>query len=307
MRTFIIFLSFGILSLGLQAQKPQNYDQYIEDELIDYSLLLKYKDSINLSNNQVKKLKSFYDGNDFNFEESSRKYAQSMQLLKSAIDNGKSREEVLTIFSDVLALESDIKRNKLGFLLHSREILTDNQRKQLRLIGRSNQLTIKSNGEGYLGNYFSEIKPVFKIVSPNGTEVFVKESLLSKINYSDIQTIDVEKGVDLDIDGFKLLNQNLITIKTSKNISEDNFKLRIRGESSVVDFSMQPLIIINHNGITKIMDNMKLGGNMESINPDEINSIEVIKGEKAIDLYGNKGKSGVIVITLKKESKYKIE
>jgi len=308
MRSIILIIVFGVVSLSIKAQKKQSYDQYIEDELIDYSLLLKYKDSINLTDNQVKKLKSFYEGNDFNFQNYTKKYDQSMQKLKNSINNGETRSEVMSVFSEVLVLENEIKRNKLGFLLHSREILSDNQRKQLRLIGRSNQLTVMSNGDGYFGNYFAEIKPVYKIVNPNGTELYVKESLLNKIDYSDIKTIDVEKGVDIEMDGFKLLKQNLITIRTSKNVSDSEIKLKLQGSNSLLGFvALQPLMIIKHRGKTQILDRVDVGNKMNALNPQEINSIEVIKGEKALELYGAKGKPGVVVITLKQESKYKIE
>lgn len=293
--------------MNMLAQKTHSSDQYIEDELIDYSLLLKYKDSINLSESQIAKLKSYYENNDFDFNKSSQAYNQSMLNLKNAIDNGMPREEVMSIFSDVLVLESEIKRNKLGFLLHSREILTDNQRKQLRLIGRSNQLTIKLNGDGYFWNYFSEIKPVYKIVNPDGSEIFIKESILSRIDYADIQSIDVDKEVAVEIDGFKLMNQNVITIRTNKSVSDQKIRLKVHDSASAVDFSMQPLMIIKHKGVTKMLDKVKLSDEMNGLDPDDIKSIEVIKGEKALSLYGTKGKPGVVVITLKEKSKYKIE
>ena len=38
---------------------------------------------------------------------------------------------------------------------------------------------------------------------------------------------------------------------------------------------------------------------MESIDPNTIKAINVFKGETAIEKYGEKGKNGVIVITLK--------
>ncbi|MBA5629693.1 DUF6146 family protein [Moheibacter lacus] len=41
---------------------------------------------------------------------------------------------------------------------------------------------------------------------------------------------------------------------------------------------------------------------VEKINPDEIESINVLKGEKAIEKYGDEGKNGVIEIILKKKT-----
>jgi len=39
---------------------------------------------------------------------------------------------------------------------------------------------------------------------------------------------------------------------------------------------------------------------MNSLHPDSIESINVLKGESALENYGEEGKNGVIEITLKK-------
>jgi TonB-dependent SusC/RagA subfamily outer membrane receptor len=53
-----------------------------------------------------------------------------------------------------------------------------------------------------------------------------------------------------------------------------------------------PLIIVDG----KEVSNKKV----EDINPDDVESMNVLKGESATELYGDKGKNGVIVITTKK-------
>jgi len=45
---------------------------------------------------------------------------------------------------------------------------------------------------------------------------------------------------------------------------------------------------------------------MEYINPDDIESVTVWKDKKAMKLYGEKGKFGVIIITTKNISKRKL-
>jgi len=52
-----------------------------------------------------------------------------------------------------------------------------------------------------------------------------------------------------------------------------------------------PLYIVNKTFISK--------EEMTNINPDDIKSINVIKGDKAVGLYGEKGKNGVVAITMK--------
>nr|WKN37286.1 SusC/RagA family TonB-linked outer membrane protein [Tunicatimonas sp. TK19036] len=91
-------------------------------------------------------------------------------------------------------------------------------------------------------------------------------------------------------------------------------KVRIRGQSS---FSGQnnPLIVIN--GVPVDNSNYAIGGNfgnraqnssdggdgLSSINPDDIESMTVLKGGTAAALYGSRAKDGVIMITTKTGSR----
>jgi hypothetical protein len=56
----------------------------------------------------------------------------------------------------------------------------------------------------------------------------------------------------------------------------------------------KPIIYLNNKDgkLTKIED-------MESINPDQISSVEVLKDKMAIDRVGIEGKNGIVIITLK--------
>ena len=60
----------------------------------------------------------------------------------------------------------------------------------------------------------------------------------------------------------------------------------------ISDDGEQPLMIID--GIEK--PNMK----MDDVDTDDIEKIEVFKGEKAVEKYGDKAKDGVVIITTKK-------
>lgn len=72
------------------------------------------------------------------------------------------------------------------------------------------------------------------------------------------------------------------------------FPRKVINISSVLDMNTvsDPLIIVDGRE-TK---------NMNDINPDHIESIDVLKGKSGTDLYGEKGKNGVILVTTKKES-----
>ena len=41
---------------------------------------------------------------------------------------------------------------------------------------------------------------------------------------------------------------------------------------------------------------------MNNINPETIDKVEVLKGDDATEKYGDKGKSGVVLITTKKKN-----
>ncbi len=76
--------------------------------------------------------------------------------------------------------------------------------------------------------------------------------------------------------------------KTSGNPGDDA-KIRIRGVNSVSG-NNNPQIIVD--GI--------FGGDLGSINPNDISSIEVLKDASATAIYGSRGSNGVILVTTKK-------
>ena len=88
------------------------------------------------------------------------------------------------------------------------------------------------------------------------------------------------KNEEVQVIGYgKIQNEN------QNNQPNSGFKIRSSGEDI-------PLIV--KDGI--ISPNQK----MEDINPNDIESINVLKGESAISKYGEKGKNGVLEMTMKK-------
>ena len=73
-------------------------------------------------------------------------------------------------------------------------------------------------------------------------------------------------------------------------ISDDNKKVKIKIDSN----KMKPIIIIDG-------EEMGLDFDMSSIDPDSIESINVLKGQKALQKVGDKGSNGVIMIQMKKQ------
>jgi TonB-linked SusC/RagA family outer membrane protein len=81
-------------------------------------------------------------------------------------------------------------------------------------------------------------------------------------------------------------------------------RMRIRGSSSI-NASSQPLFVID--GIPISTENMNgLGSNtnpLAALNPNDIESIEVLKDASAAAIYGSRGANGVVIVTTKKGSK----
>ncbi len=89
-------------------------------------------------------------------------------------------------------------------------------------------------------------------------------------------------SAEVEVIGYgKIQNEN------QNNLPNSGFKIRSSGGDI-------PLIV--KDGI--ISPNQKI----EDINPNDIESINVLKGESAISKYGEKGKNGVLEVTMKKQS-----
>ncbi|AZQ64345.1 SusC/RagA family TonB-linked outer membrane protein [Flammeovirga pectinis] len=82
--------------------------------------------------------------------------------------------------------------------------------------------------------------------------------------------------------------------------------IQIRGQSTITG-NLQPLIIvdgmpINNSNIGEGTDGVTQQSRMNDINPNDIESMQVLKGASAAALWGSRAANGVIVITTKKGS-----
>ncbi|GEO22176.1 Spy/CpxP family protein refolding chaperone [Cyclobacterium qasimii] len=104
------------------------------------------------------------------------------------------------------------------------------------------------------------------------------------------------KGVS-DIDKYDFSNKPLVvgplTIVDGKN---PNVKMSVSGDSE-----NSPLMLLStKDGMVEIED-------IEKINSEDISGMSVIKNKWATDKYGEKGKNGVLIITLKKDMQEQFE
>lgn len=68
-------------------------------------------------------------------------------------------------------------------------------------------------------------------------------------------------------------------------------KIRIRGTNSITG-NNQPLVVIDEY----------IGGSLETLNPDDIESIQILKDASATAIYGSRASNGVVIVTTKKGS-----
>lgn len=105
----------------------------------------------------------------------------------------------------------------------------------------------------------------------------VSQTELKTLNNEDVDNISVLKGQSgIEVYGDKGKNGVIIINKTKKDWSDVDALLIIDGEE-------------------------KTKKDMDALSSDQIESISVLKGQSGIEAYGDKGKNGVIIITLKKE------
>lgn len=92
-----------------------------------------------------------------------------------------------------------------------------------------------------------------------------------------------------------------VQINTSSGLVGDNVNIRIRGAASISSGS-QPLIVMD--GVPLVQGDLGQLYNpanaLADLNPNDIESIEVLKDASATAIYGSRGSAGVLLITTKK-------
>ena len=119
----------------------------------------------------------------------------------------------------------------------------------------------------------------------DGKELNQKE--VEKLNPNEIKSISVLKDKSATSKYGEKGKNGVILIETKKG----DQKIQIKSEMKL-DGANPPLIYIDGKEAAK--------NAMEELDPNTIDSIEILKGESAASKYGEKGKNGVILIKLKK-------
>jgi bla regulator protein blaR1 len=135
----------------------------------------------------------------------------------------------------------------------------------------------------------------FKLTNKNGTEpLYVIDGkittgeALSKLNPNEIESVEILKDKSATVLYGEQGKNGVVLVKTKKTTTflSDNSAITFKRKTKE-----EPLYVVN-DVITTIQA-------VEKIIPSEIESVDVLKDNTATDLYGEKGKNGVIIIITK--------
>jgi len=121
---------------------------------------------------------------------------------------------------------------------------------------------------------------------------------------------EISKGHDLNIASSLSGNISGVDVEQSAAGAGGSTKITLRGDKNITSTN-QPLFVIDGVPMANYQTSdaqgfyggRDSGDGLSNINPDEIESMTVLKGANAAALYGSQGSNGVILITTKKGKK----
>lgn len=143
-----------------------------------------------------------------------------------------------------------------------------------------------------------ELNIVLKPVDSSLDEVVVVGASMKKSDLTgSVSVVDADKLTESPVTTVNEALQGKVAgvfVNTSAKPSDDA-SIKIRG-SNTINSGATPIYVID--GV--VMDNGSFGGTFNSVNVNDIASIQVLKDASATALYGSRGANGVVLITTKK-------
>jgi beta-lactamase regulating signal transducer with metallopeptidase domain len=228
--------------------------------------------------------------------------ADTIKIKKSTSGNDSKK----VIFNDSKQTSNNDSKQAAGNTIIIKT--TDNKRVELdtiiirRSVNDSTRAVIKTKINTFV--YTSDSvknNRVATFSSKNGDSLNVllfvdgveKDTMFIKqIDSKDIKEVRVFRGAKATAEFGEKAKNGVVVITTKGDFKESKGTLSANVAVRVSDRSDNPLYVID--GVVQDRASSK------DIEPKSISSIKVLKGEAAIKEYGEKGKNGVILITLKK-------
>jgi hypothetical protein len=260
--TICMIFSFGVS----QAQ------DVFQESLYSAETVMKNRDKIALTDQQAEKIKKIHSQNAGEFSTIKWDLDAATAKLKTLLDEPKINQEAVQKQMDlVLQLENQLKKKQLTSLVAIKNELTESQ--QIALTSLKKAWTV-NDGEVY------RVVPGLASSSPSpSSKVRISSGPATSGNYLSNKPSGSISNVSPSGD---------ITI-----LPNEKSKLYIQVDQKNIG-SMPIFYLKTKAGLQEVKS-------LESINPDDIESIEVLKNESAITRFGEAGKNGVIIVTLKKK------
>ena len=168
-------------------------------------------------------------------------------------------------------------------------------------------LEIAVNGKGQINAVLQEDMTSLQEVTVNAGYYNVKDSERTG-SIAKITAKDIEKQPVTNVLAAMQGRMAGVAITQDSGIPGGGFNIRIRGQNSLRFDGNEPLYVID--GVPFSADDVGFGltasitqgttSPLNSINPTDVESIEVLKDADATAIYGSRGANGVVLITTKK-------
>jgi len=170
---------------------------------------------------------------------------------------------------------------------------------QEKTIGSSNTINIVMEADN---NVLDEVVVTALGIERNARSIGYGVSTIKSEDLNEVRETNLLNALNGKASGVVVTNQ-------SGNVGGSS-RILIRGNSSLSG-TIQPLFVVdgvpisNANTVTgsRITGGFDFGNRAQDINPDDIESVTILKGASAAALYGSRASGGVIIITTKKGKK----
>ena len=267
-----LFLLFFLTASLATAQ------DIFQEYLYSADVVMKNRDKISLTDDQANKIKKIHSTNAADFSTLKWDLDAETEKLKKLLAQTKPDPATVSKQMDlVLNLENQLKKKQLSTLVAIKNELTESQINDLsktKVLGRITSWEYAPSGTS---TTLGATDPKYRIgtdryrINPEG-----KGSVATSVNGTRVAGVAVQEGTSPTGSSVNGSRKSTVYIQTSPSSP-----------------GTTPLYYL------KTKDGLKEFSSFENINPDDIQSIEVLKDETAQVRFGEKGKNGVIIITLK--------
>src|SRR5690606_30847173 len=225
----------------------------------------------------------------------------------------RSIKENIEFITDSQVLASGVDKKDYQFSLlrilgNTRQPLIANYFNITDIKKRISMMNKKQTPRFHIIKYLLLIPAIVTCLSAFTISKAKHPSLVPQEMLSSVRALNVLKPARAD--------QPITFIDTVKTDTTKTDTVKTTTDST--DKKKQSILIVRHDGNHKdlhhrpeplyIIDGeVKTTGDMSSIDPNTIESIDVLKGENAVDKYGKEAKDGVILITTKKKKEKQAE